>query len=273
MIGIYKITSPTKKIYIGQSTDIEKRWKSYMSLKCKNQVKLYNSLLKYGVENHKFEVLCQCQVDELNEMERFYQDAFCVMNDKGLNCILTKSNNRSGELPCEIKEKISKSRKGFIVSKETRDKISKSSRGRKHTIETIEKMSIAQSKRTPESRAKIYESTRGKKRSEDVRYKMKMAQQNISNETREKHRKNKLGKKASIETRLKMSKSQKNSMTIERRLKMSKNSANRKIVICVKTGIEFDSAKQAAISIGYNEQTLRSMLNGSRINKTNFIYA
>ena len=29
MIGIYKITSPSGKVYIGQSIDIERRWKKY----------------------------------------------------------------------------------------------------------------------------------------------------------------------------------------------------------------------------------------------------
>jgi predicted GIY-YIG superfamily endonuclease len=29
MIGIYKITNPEKEVYIGQSTDIEKRFKTY----------------------------------------------------------------------------------------------------------------------------------------------------------------------------------------------------------------------------------------------------
>ena len=36
MIGIYKITSPTKRIYIGQSINIEKRFKSYEKLNCKS---------------------------------------------------------------------------------------------------------------------------------------------------------------------------------------------------------------------------------------------
>ena len=48
-IGIYKIVSPSEKIYIGQSINIEKRWeKNYKTLKCKTQTKLYNSLKKYG---------------------------------------------------------------------------------------------------------------------------------------------------------------------------------------------------------------------------------
>ena len=49
MIGIYKITSPNNKVYIGQSVDIEKRLKRYKNLNCKKQSKIYNSLNKYGV--------------------------------------------------------------------------------------------------------------------------------------------------------------------------------------------------------------------------------
>ena len=49
MIGIYKITSPTNKIYIGQSTNIENRWNDYYKMiRCKRQTRLYNSLKKYG---------------------------------------------------------------------------------------------------------------------------------------------------------------------------------------------------------------------------------
>jgi group I intron endonuclease len=57
MVGIYKITSPTNKIYIGQSWQIEKRIVFYKNLCCVDQRKLYNSLKKYGWNKHKFEVL------------------------------------------------------------------------------------------------------------------------------------------------------------------------------------------------------------------------
>lgn len=33
MVGIYKITSPTNKIYIGQSKNIRKRFNNYQNLK------------------------------------------------------------------------------------------------------------------------------------------------------------------------------------------------------------------------------------------------
>ena len=72
MIGIYKITSPTGKIYIGQSIDIERRWNEYKKLSCSQSKKLYNSLKKYKPENHLFEILEECNVDELNSKEEHY---------------------------------------------------------------------------------------------------------------------------------------------------------------------------------------------------------
>ena len=76
MIGIYKITSPSKKVYIGQSVNIENRKNIYSKIKCKGQSKLYNSLKKYGFSEHKFEIICECEILELNEKERFYQELY-----------------------------------------------------------------------------------------------------------------------------------------------------------------------------------------------------
>lgn len=54
--GVYKITSPTGKIYIGKSTNIKNRWKTYYSLSCISQPLLYASLMKHKPETHIFEV-------------------------------------------------------------------------------------------------------------------------------------------------------------------------------------------------------------------------
>lgn len=149
MIGIYKITSPTNKIYIGQSVNIEKRFKSYLSMNSGNskQVRLHRTFLKYGVENHIFEVVEECTMELLNERERYYQDLYNVL-EKGLNCRLTASNDRSGKLSEEIKQKISNSNKGKKMSEEL--KLNKSIKfkgesnvmyGKKHTINSKLKMS------------------------------------------------------------------------------------------------------------------------------------
>jgi group I intron endonuclease len=169
MIGIYKITSPTKKIYIGQSTDIKKRWEGYRKLNCKEQRKLYYSFLKHGVENHSFEVVCQCSIEELNEMERFYQDSFCVINKNGLNCRLTEASDRSGKMSEESCYKMSKSAKGKIMTIETRAKIGVYSKN--VSIETRQKRSIALKGKSLslEHRKKIGAGNKGKIRSLDNR--------------------------------------------------------------------------------------------------------
>jgi group I intron endonuclease len=79
MIGIYKIISPTNKIYIGQSTNIENRWISYkQNNNFQFQTRLKNSINKYGIENHQFIILEECTIDQLNNRERYYQDLYAV---------------------------------------------------------------------------------------------------------------------------------------------------------------------------------------------------
>jgi group I intron endonuclease len=159
MIGIYKITSPTKKIYIGQSIDIEKRFKNYEKLRCKGQTILYRSLKKYGFEKHKFEIICECSIEELNELERYYQDAFSAISKNGLNCSLTKSSDRSGEMSKESRKKMSDSQKGKKQSEETILKRIISNKGKKRTEEMRNRISIANKgkKRTEEMRNRISE--------------------------------------------------------------------------------------------------------------------
>lgn len=110
MIGIYKITSPSNKVYIGQSVKIEKRLIKYKNLFCKSQPKIYNSIKKYGWDKHKFEVICECDIYELNDKERYYQDLYnCIQN--GMNCTLTMQNGKSGT---QSKLTIEKRRIGMI---------------------------------------------------------------------------------------------------------------------------------------------------------------
>jgi len=164
MIGIYKITSPSGKVYIGQSTNIELRFKHYKYLKSKKQIRLHNSFLKYGVENHLFEVLKECDENDLNSLERHYQDLYDVTSKKGLNCDLTSCNNSAGRRSQETKEKIrvaamgnknflgrkhnpksillmKKNMKGRVVSQETRDIARKQNLGKIYSDERKKMMS------------------------------------------------------------------------------------------------------------------------------------
>ena len=113
MIGIYKITNPKGKVYVGQSTNIENRFKRYKWHNCKKQILISRSIDKYGFANHICEILEECSVLELNERERYWQEYYDVLNkDKGLNLKYTQTSDRNGYLSQEIKDKISNKNKG-----------------------------------------------------------------------------------------------------------------------------------------------------------------
>lgn len=107
-LGIYKITSPSGKIYIGQSSNIDQRIKDYKkTIHCKGQVRLYNSLIKYGFDNHVFEVIEYCDFDSLNIKERYWQEYYDVLGINGMNCKLTQCEGKKAVLSAEARKKIS----------------------------------------------------------------------------------------------------------------------------------------------------------------------
>ena len=163
MIGIYKITNPNNKIYIGQSINIERRFNQYKKLMCKKQPILYRSFLKYGVENHIFEIIEECKIEQLNYKERYYQDLFNVVSVTGLNCTLQETNILPRVISEETREKIS----NRIISQETKDKIAKTLLG--HVGHFLNK------KHSEETKKKISKSNKGKKRTEEFKQKLSIA--------------------------------------------------------------------------------------------------
>jgi hypothetical protein len=258
IIGIYKITNPKKKIYIGQSIDIIDRFNHYKSFNCKGQIKIYNSLKKYGVEKHKLEILCQCGREELNDLEIYYINLFNTFNSEyGLN--LRAGGEQGGKCSDETRKKLSESHKGQIpankgkkMTAEQKIKIGKAKKGNKNLLgfkfsdESKKKMSESHKgqkawnkggKCTEEHKKKISESNKGKK---GTKYW--------------------LGRKQSKET-------------INRRLEtIIKNGGKGKKIINIKTEEKYNSIKDAAKIINMKSSTLRAMLSGQNKNKTDFNY-
>lgn len=296
--GIYKITNPKGRIYIGQSVAIEKRWMAYRGLHSKGQLKLHNSFLKYGVSAHKFEILQVCEKDELNKLEAYYIDfysALCGIN--GLNCSYVDDKRRT-IITSEMRAKMAKSQIGRIQSEETKRKISEKAKGRVNNI-------------TPEGRQKIIDTHKGRKISEETREKMRAAQQGkiITNEVREKLRKTHkklyannpdnhpikkciekcIGKKLTEEHKKKCSdalRGRKHSEETKKKIALSnlgkKLSADSKkkmsdsnwlsvLVLNLETGIYYNNITSAAKSIGKQKNYLVNRLSGETINKTSFI--
>jgi len=151
--GIYKITSPTGRVYIGQAVDLNRRISGYSMVSTyKKQPKLKNSFLKHGVENHQFDIIEYCSEEELNCSERFWQDEFDVLNG-GLNCVLQDCGEKRKVYNEELRKKISESKIG--------DK--NPNWGKKMSQEAIDKRNSNPYRRT----------TKGVLHSEETRQKMK----------------------------------------------------------------------------------------------------
>jgi hypothetical protein len=158
-IGIYKITNPNNKVYIGQSVDIESRWDNHTSKSVyqKNTSPLYNSFRKYGVDTHVFEILEICVESKLNERERYWQEYYNAINE-GLNQRLTDTDDKSGYLSQSHKQKISSAMigknvwcKGVSRPENVKQKISKTKKENpyKFTLEQKNKMSLSSKGQIP----------------------------------------------------------------------------------------------------------------------------
>ena len=166
MIGIYKITSPSNKVYIGQSIDVENRLKRYKYFVSKQQTKLYYSILKYGYDNHIYEIVEECRVEELNERERYWQDFYDCLNS-GLNCRLTTTKDISGYVSEETKEKQRQAKLGTKRTDVTKQKISKARLGMKFSKKVKANMKLAQENRnykhSEETLIKLSKAKKGKR--------------------------------------------------------------------------------------------------------------
>ena len=166
IIGIYKITSPSNKVYIGQSVNVKKRWCSYDERTAGPH--LINSFNKHGRENHIFEVIEECSVEYLNERETYWKQ--CELDkvngdfSKVLFCGL--HDNGAGPRSEQIKDKISKSNTGKKRPEGFGKRLSQKTKGKPKPEGYSEKLSQILS---------------GKTRSEETKQRMSEAKKGIPN--------------------------------------------------------------------------------------------
>ncbi len=269
VIGIYKITSLTGKIYIGQAKCIKTRWRHYKTRSCKQQTRLLHSFNKYGVDTHHFEVLERCSIDVLNSRERHWQEVYEATGKNGLNCYLTDTTEKPRVFSEEVRQKISESKKGeknpmfgrtggqhpkFGIrgkdhpmygktpSDETREKIRQALKGRPLNPETVAKQVASRIGKYTGKNSKIF----GTKRSA---------------ETIEKIRLSKIGSKHSETTKAYL-----------RTLQCGGKSSKARKVVNTETQEIFECIKYAAESVGISLKNLSRKLKGDRKNNTSFIY-
>ena len=132
--GIYKITSPSDRIYIGQSRDIYDRWENYKRYRAKSQLRLHRSLVKYGWENHVFEIIEQCEKEVLSTQERYWQEYYDVLSSSGMNC---KYEHIDGKKQIFCEEILNKFRNKRLTE-DHKKKIGLSKVGKKRSLKMIE---------------------------------------------------------------------------------------------------------------------------------------
>nr|DAL94186.1 MAG TPA: intron associated endonuclease [Caudoviricetes sp.] len=134
--GIYYIKNLINgKYYIGQSYDIEQRWrreKMYLrSDKTAWNAHLQNAWKKYGEDNFEFAVIEECTIENLDEREAYWIQFFDSFHN-GYNKTIGGSGMR-GFVPWN---------KGKTMPDEYRKTLSESHKGYKHTEEQKENLRI-----------------------------------------------------------------------------------------------------------------------------------
>lgn len=88
--AIYKLTSPSNKVYIGQSVDVANRLSKHKCMSHNHKTKLGAAIRKYGWENFKIEYLFKTEdrtniKDILNQLEKDFINLYnCVTNGYNL---------------------------------------------------------------------------------------------------------------------------------------------------------------------------------------------
>jgi len=292
---IYKITNPVNKIYIGQTTLYQNRLYRYQLLNCKSQIKLYNSLKKYGYENHSFEIIEECSNTILNIQERHWQDYYNVIDSNiGLNLKLTETNDLSGKQSNETIEKRRLKLLGQTRSNEFKSKCRERMIGTNTSDETKKKMSIAQ--KLIGNHPPYYSGTNhpnfGREFSIDTKKKMSESRKNKPIHSEEYKKKlsesmmgtnnHFFGKTHGTQSKQKMSDAHTGIiLPHETRKKMSESAKGKHIggknnsakrVIDVNTNKIYSCIKEAAIDNDIKISLLYSWLAKPKLNKTNLKY-
>jgi group I intron endonuclease len=101
---IYKLTSPSGKCYIGQTTKNSIDGRYGTTGKLASGQKLINAILKYGYNNFKKEILCKVYCKNgINILEQFYINKYNSIKS-GYNC---KFGGSSGKHTDDTKKKLS----------------------------------------------------------------------------------------------------------------------------------------------------------------------
>lgn len=211
---IYQIIcTSTGKRYIGQTDNAQRRWWEHCSALRRDvhySRYLQRAWNKYGENAFSFQVIEECQLDQLTQREQYWLDFYKPIAPSGFNL------NSRADMPPML---------GKSHTDEARAKMSANAKGRKLSVEHRAKISagLAGKKKSPESIAKRVAATKGRPYTAETLARMSAAQK---------------GKKASPETRAKLSAIHKGKKHSPERIEKAANAQRREYVVTSPDGVE-----------------------------------
>lgn len=268
--GIYCIKNKINgKCYVGQSVDINNRWKEHKKLHSNNSTYLYNSLKKYSSDGFDWVVLEECSKEQLNSREIHWIEKLDCISPNGYN--LKSGGGKNCYYSEETKKKMSESQRGernhrwgLRYTEEEKREMSESSSGenaywygKNRSEETKKKISEKQ-KRDDNPR-------RGVPKSEDCRKKISIANSGERNGMFGKHHSEERNKMMS--ELLSGEKSPLFGVThsIERKIKSARISMNGRAVCC-SNGCIYYSMYEAGMHTNLNKNSISNVCRG-KVNK------
>lgn len=231
--AIYRITNPFGKIYIGSTINLNDRIYRYKTCRLGKQIKIKNSINKYGWDAHKFEVLMFCDEKYRNKYEALYGLIYNSLSEENLNLSLPKSDLLTNS-----------------ISESTKIKIGNAHRGKKISDEQKVQMSISLKKTF----------------SQKINHNKGRIPWNKGKQFLSGDRNPMYGVIRSLEWR----KNQSNRM--KKNAPRGSNHSRSRIIIDLNSGVFYYGLKELHSIIGGNYSTLRGKLNGSDKNKTQYRY-
>ena len=258
---VYKHTCPNGKVYIGITCQpIAKRFSNGYGYK--RQTHFYNAIKKYGWDNIKHEIVAtglSKKAAAAMEQELIFRDD--TMNpEKGYNC--TSGGDFGFVFSEATRKKLSEAHKGIPLNEERRKKLVEGRKNKGFSAETREKISKAHT---------------GRRHTDASRHNMSEAHKGNPSPMKGKHHDETTKKKISIANKGKPSPMKGKQHSDAARAKMSAASkgrpaANRKSVVCIDTGIIYDSATEAATATGTQTTNIIKVCNGKRSRTGGYVW-
>lgn len=179
---IYKITNQLNdKVYIGQTIrSFKTRIYAHKKQAIERRLPIQRAIYKYGFENFKFEILCECiNQNDLDNMEIFYIWAHGSTNPE-LGYNLENGGNKSSKITDEIRHRMSLAQKKRYQNPEMREQTSNAAKKRFNNPNEREKLRQANLGKilSEETKQKIRDNHfdwTGKKHTKESKEKMKQS--------------------------------------------------------------------------------------------------